>query len=176
MLITKPQGRAFPKPDLFAANVQRQGHHKAHGDIAFENDARVLVAQPTSPDEHDRNLGLAAPCESKQDRQFHAAAELLEGLVGWLGASGTVHSCGLRGLALAWCLRPAIFEEKTVWALSKRFGVTRQAIIKYTSEIHRLSHGLFTTGNMQAPIERQRRRTIAIAAHRRAGHALHAKE
>jgi hypothetical protein len=119
-------------------------------------------------------LGTVPP-ESPRDVDFHHAADLLQSICVWLSDSNTVHSAGLRALAISWVLRPRAFRAKSVRQLAKSFGVTRQAIIKYATEVHRLSHGIFTSPTMRKPQTRIDRRRIATAVHKRAGHRMHGK-
>jgi hypothetical protein len=117
-------------------------------------------------------LGESDP-EPKRDQDFHNAADLLRVICVWLADSQSVHSAGLRALAMSWVLRPRAFKKNSVRKLAKTFGVTRQSIVKYASELHRLSHGIFTGPTMRKPSNRRDRSRIAIQGHKLAGHKLH---
>jgi hypothetical protein len=147
----------------------RHGHHEDHGNITFEGDNRVLFCEPPTAEEHDERLGLATP-ESSQDKAFREAGDLLETLVLWLAESATISSCGLRGFALSWMLRPRAFQERSLRQLARRLEVTPQAIAKYVAEVYGLSGGVFVSAGMLNAESRARQSKVAIAAHIRGGH------
>jgi hypothetical protein len=125
--------------------------------------------------EVERALGETAT-EPPRARRFREAGDLLEALVVWLAGSATIESAGLRAVALCWTLRPRACDAGSGAQLAKRFGLTRQSVSKYVSDIHKLSRGVFTTGTMRPPADRAARREIAREYHKRAGHRLHAEK
>jgi hypothetical protein len=149
----------------------RHGHHVQPSDGIALDGRQLVAAEQFDFDEIDRRLGTMDP-ESGRDRAFRQAGDLLEALCVWLAQSATVHSAGLRGLALAWMLRPRAFGDRSTSAIAKRMGTTTQSITKYVSELHRLSHGIFTGPQMHTPETRQQRREICTAYHKRVGHAV----
>jgi hypothetical protein len=150
----------------------RHGHHQQPPDGQGMDGTQIVQIEGFDYDEIDRRLGFTEP-ESNRDRSFHKAADLLETLAVWIAESATVHSAGLRGLALAWMLRPRAFDDRSATAIARRMGTTKQSILKYVSELHRLSHGIFIGPQMRPPENRRERSKITVAYHRRAGHKLH---
>jgi len=149
----------------------RQGHHEQNNDGLALDGGHVVSVVGFDYDAVDRELGLTEP-EAPRDKAFVQAADLLEALILWLSESATVHACGLRALALSWALRPRAFEHGSVSDMAKHFGVTKQAIGKYMTQVYHLSRGIFTTGTMRPPDARERQSKISNAYHRSAGHAV----
>ncbi len=170
MLITKT-GIRWPKPDLFSANVQRHGHHKDQGNIGYEHDEKVLLIDPPTADEHDHNLGLAAP-EPDRKQALSSAADFLGEIAAWIADSSCVSSAGCKAWALALLLRPQCCPGSTAARLAEHLGITRQAISKYVAQIYAFSQGRMRSSAMRNENFRKQRRQIAIAAHRRKGHRL----
>ncbi|HSA13063.1 MAG TPA: hypothetical protein P5205_22150 [Candidatus Paceibacterota bacterium] len=175
MLITKTDGLHWPKPDLFQANVQLQGHHRDRGGIAYERDIKVLTCDPPTAEEHDINLGLASP-EPDRERGFHLAAELLGEIAAWFAESKCVSSAGCKAWALALLLRPQCCPEPTATSLAPQLGITKQAISRRMAELYRLTEGRMRSSAMRGEAVRRERSKIALEYHRRAGHRLRRKQ
>ena len=175
MLIINTSGVRWPKPDLHSATVHRQGHHKDYGNIGYEHEEKVLLCDAPTAAEHDQNLKLVPP-EADREQAFHSAADFLGEIAAWFAESGCVSSAGTKAWALALLLRPHCCPERNAFRLAVRLGITRQAISKYMSQIQRLAHGRMRSPALMNDAFRKQRRRIAVAAHRRKGHTLHAKK
>ena len=87
------------------------GHHKDAGGITWENGARVLLTDQPTADEHDQRLGWASPMSDRQTA-LQTAAEFLGEIAAWFAGADTIHSCGLRGFALALLLKPDMLPAR----------------------------------------------------------------
>jgi hypothetical protein len=171
MLITKPQGRPFPPPDMHAATVQRNGYHKDYGGIAYENDGKVLTIPPPTAEEHDVRLGLA-PIVSDRQTALQCAADYLGEIAAWFAESNSIHSAGLRAYALALLLKPDMLPEQSATGLARELGVTKQAISKYVSHLVWLGKCNFHAAGIHGKAFREKRSKLSIAYHVRVGHAV----
>jgi hypothetical protein len=171
MLITAPATRT-PKPDLHAATVHRQGHHKDHGNVAFENDAKVLLIDQPTADEIDQRLGWASP-EPEREKSLHQAADFVGVLAAWFAESNCISSAGAKAWAGALLLRPHCCPERNASRLAAHFGVTKQMFSKYLSQLHRMANGMMRSPALRSDAFRKQRSAIAREYHRRAGHRLH---
>lgn len=160
---------------MFAANVQRNGHHKDYGSVGYENDEKVLIAAPPSAEEHDQRLGLAPPITDRQTG-LQIAAEFLGEIATWFGQSTSIHSAGLRAYAVALVLRPDVLPDQSATGMARELGVTKQALSKYVSELVLMGEGCFHFAGLRGKADREQRRKLAIAYHRRAGHAIGPEE
>lgn len=158
----------------YTDHPQRHGHHVHPEDGIGSADGQTVQTCGFDYDAVDKALGLREPI-TPRDKAFADAADLLEVLAVWIADSGTITSAGRRALALAYALRPGSFPDRSTAALARRMGTTRQSLLKYTSEIYRMAHGLFVTRTMQSNGRREKQVRIAKSCHAKAGHILHPK-
>ena len=165
--------RALPASELAEKIAhQRKGHHKHAEDGLAYDGTRLTPIEDFDFDEIDRRLGLSepeiAPIRNWTMEKFVAATEALNEIIAYLARGNTLHSIGLRGLALSWALRPELFIAKTNADLAKRHGITRQAFGRPLLALFKLGHERFFHNRLQSTVEsREMSRKLTTESHAR---------
>ena len=144
----------------------------------------VPIAQPTSADDHDANLGWAEPTKteeeiesSAQDDAFEEVSEVLSKLVIWLNEGQNLEAIGTRAVALSCLINPSLHEASgktrgTQAVAARKHGLTRAGIQKYCRQVKDLTHGLYQARCQRGAEVSVVRRAAATEQHRRAGHKV----
>ena len=141
----------------------------------------VPVALPPTSDEHDANLGWREPGENDPAKnEFREASDSLNTIFQWLSSAkdkdATIENIGLKAVALMQAVRPELLShEGTAAAVGRKFGVTRQAVIRLQKQIQDLSNGRFRHAGNHRTGQDERSR-LSLEQHRKAGHKIHTKE
>jgi hypothetical protein len=85
-------------------------------------------------DEIDERLGFSEPGHpilTAQPDENEIAGRKLGEILEFITAPTTLQAMGARAVGLSACLRPELFENRSMTDLARGFGITKQALNKY---------------------------------------------
>ncbi len=181
-LATLDDRRSFFPPQHVKDTGWVESSHKAsiHARIAGSgislNGELVAVTDPPAAETHDANLGWREPTPDPKEqfnRAMRETGECLGKIVSWLAQSDSLSSLGTRSLALIATTQPSALNDcnGSQTGIASRFGITKQAVSKYVSELRDLAPG-FQSRNMHPQSVRAMSRERATEQHQRAGHHM----
>ena len=153
---------------LQADSIQYKTRHPEPKIPGHGYDGAGQLVATCAPDftQIDEDLGWAEPTqqpEETREQEIQTAADGLAAIASWIGSSDCLTSAGLRGLAVALVLGRT--NARTGAELAAAFGVARQNLSKYTSELRTVLAPTFRAAGLRDNAERQMRREVAVQAH-----------